>query len=111
MNNVWPSIARPRLTRPQHARAAVDGLYAYCQNTRPFVASTATMTLGGCTVYSTPSTTSEVDSYFDVGSAGARVCNTHSSCRFFALSGVICVSGLYRWPLSAPEYVSQFCGS
>src|SRR5205814_816562 len=69
------------------------------------------MTFGGCTVYMTPSTTSDVDSYFEPTSDGARDCSTHSSWRFFTLAGVILVSGLCRCPLRLPEYVSQFCGS
>src|SRR3954471_23729402 len=69
------------------------------------------MTFGGCTVYMTPSTTSDVDSYFEPTSEGARDCRTHSSWRFFTFAGVIPVSGLCRWPLRLPEYVSQFCGS
>jgi hypothetical protein len=70
-------------------------------------ASSATTSFGACTVYITPSTTSGVASNF----SSDRACHTHCCCRFFALSAVICVSGLKRWFISVPEYDSQFCGS
>ena len=50
------------------------------------------MSLGGWTVYMTPSTTSGVASNF----SSERAWKIHCSSRFFTLSGVICVSGLWR---------------
>ena len=67
-------------------------MYGYTQNTRPVAASSATMSLGGWTVYITPSTTSGVASNF----SSERAWKIHCSSRFFTLSGAICVSGLWR---------------
>ena len=46
MNSVSPRIATPRLLAPQQTRASGAGVYRYCQNTRPVLASTAMTSLG-----------------------------------------------------------------
>ena len=48
------------------------------------------MSLGACTVYMMPSTTSGVASNF----SSERAWKTHFSSRFFTFCGVICASGL-----------------
>ena len=70
----------------------------------PVTASSATTSLGGCTVYMIPSSTSGVASNF----SSERTWKTHCCSRFLTFSGVICESALWRWLIIVPEYVSQF---
>ncbi len=62
---------------------------------------------GRCVRYITPSTTSGVVSQ----GPNTWFCIIHLISRFLALDASICRSGLYRWLMYVPEYVSQFCGS
>ena len=105
--SVFPKIARPRFTLPQHTGRSSGSVRAYFQISVPVFASKA-MTLAGGTVKNiTPPTTSGVDSYL---ASSLLNCLIQRTRRFETFAGVISLSGEYRHPLREPEYVNHSPG-
>jgi hypothetical protein len=97
MNRREPWIAKPRFTGPQQTFSPSVGSFRWwCQISLPVRASIAHAWLRGPVMYMMPSTTIGVASNWPVT---PPVWKVHCGASCAALAGVICFSGLWRWPV------------